>query len=218
MCAAAMSFARIRRLYYGAADPKGGAVENGVRFFASPTCHHRPEVYGGIDEKRERGAAEGVFPGAPLDRPVDPLTDARRRRVVRLAHRLVACTFFGRLRRPRFRGGRGLRRDALARRCSSRHVTAQASILAAADRRNSRQHANRSFTVSGLRARNPRPSRPAAAPSRPWPARTRWSRCRRARGRRCPAGSRRCGRNYRRDRRQDAGADRARCARRKSST
>jgi tRNA(adenine34) deaminase len=50
MCAAAMSFARIRRLYYGAADPKGGAVDNGVRFFASPTCHHRPEVYGGIRE------------------------------------------------------------------------------------------------------------------------------------------------------------------------
>jgi tRNA(adenine34) deaminase len=48
MCAAAMAFARIRRLYYGAADPKGGAVENGVRLFASPTCHHRPEVYGGI--------------------------------------------------------------------------------------------------------------------------------------------------------------------------
>jgi len=50
MCAAAISFARIRRLYYGAADPKGGAVEHGVRFFASPTCHHRPEVYGGIGE------------------------------------------------------------------------------------------------------------------------------------------------------------------------
>jgi tRNA(adenine34) deaminase len=50
MCAAAISFARIRRLYYGADDPKGGAVENGVRFFASPTCHHRPEVYGGIAE------------------------------------------------------------------------------------------------------------------------------------------------------------------------
>ena len=50
LCAAAISFARIRRLYYGAADPKGGAVENGVRFFASPTCHHRPEVYAGIAE------------------------------------------------------------------------------------------------------------------------------------------------------------------------
>src|SRR6187397_3566981 len=50
MCAAALSFARIRRLYYGAADPKGGAVDNGVRFFSSPTCHHRPEVYGGVGE------------------------------------------------------------------------------------------------------------------------------------------------------------------------
>jgi tRNA(adenine34) deaminase len=55
MCAAAISFARIRRLYYGAADPKGGAVENGVRFFASPTCHHRPELYGGMGES-EAGA------------------------------------------------------------------------------------------------------------------------------------------------------------------
>ncbi|MGH6825505.1 nucleoside deaminase [Methyloceanibacter sp.] len=52
MCAAAISFARIRRLYFGAPDPKGGAVEHGPRFFASPTCHHAPEVYGGIDEAR----------------------------------------------------------------------------------------------------------------------------------------------------------------------
>src|ERR1043166_3256654 len=50
MGAAAISFARIRRLYYGAADEKGGAVENGVRFYASPTCHHRPDVYGGIGD------------------------------------------------------------------------------------------------------------------------------------------------------------------------
>src|SRR5690349_20293744 len=50
MCAAAISFARIRRLYYGAADPKGGAVESGVRYFGSPTCHHRPDLYGGIGE------------------------------------------------------------------------------------------------------------------------------------------------------------------------
>src|SRR5947209_14693080 len=50
MCAAAMASARIRRLYYGAADPKGGAVENGIRFFTASTCHHRPEVYGGIGE------------------------------------------------------------------------------------------------------------------------------------------------------------------------
>lgn len=48
MCAGAISFARIRRLYYGAADPKGGAVESGVRFFSASTCHHRPEIYGGI--------------------------------------------------------------------------------------------------------------------------------------------------------------------------
>ncbi len=50
MCAAAIAFARIRRLYYGAADPKGGAVESGVRFFNQPSCHHVPEVYGGIAE------------------------------------------------------------------------------------------------------------------------------------------------------------------------
>ena len=50
MCAAAISFARIRRLYFGASDPKGGAVENGVRYFSSPSCLHRPEIYGGIGE------------------------------------------------------------------------------------------------------------------------------------------------------------------------
>ncbi|NML74657.1 nucleoside deaminase [Rhizobium sp. S-51] len=50
MCAAAISFARIRRLYYGAEDPKGGGVDNGVRFYAQPTCHHAPEVYAGIGE------------------------------------------------------------------------------------------------------------------------------------------------------------------------
>jgi tRNA(adenine34) deaminase len=55
MCAAAISFARIRRLYFAAADPKGGAVEHGPRFYAQPTCHHAPDVYGGI---RESEAAE----------------------------------------------------------------------------------------------------------------------------------------------------------------
>jgi len=50
MCAAAISFARIRRLYFGAWDPKGGAVESGGRFFAQPTCHHAPDVYSGIGE------------------------------------------------------------------------------------------------------------------------------------------------------------------------
>jgi len=54
MCAAAISFARIRRLYYGAADIKQGAVDNGPRFFTQPTCHHAPEVYGGIAEARAR--------------------------------------------------------------------------------------------------------------------------------------------------------------------
>jgi tRNA(adenine34) deaminase len=50
MCAGAISFARVRRLYYGAADPKGGAVESGVRFFAAPTCHHTPEIYSAVGE------------------------------------------------------------------------------------------------------------------------------------------------------------------------
>src|SRR5690606_14966756 len=50
MCAAAISFARIRRLYFGAADEKGGAVVNGARFFSSPTCHHAPDVYAGLGE------------------------------------------------------------------------------------------------------------------------------------------------------------------------
>src|SRR5204863_5860734 len=61
MCAAAISFARIRRLYYGAADPKGGAVENGVRFFSSPTCHHRPEIYGGIGESEAAALLRAFF-------------------------------------------------------------------------------------------------------------------------------------------------------------
>lgn len=61
MCAGAISFARIRRLYYGAADPKGGAVDNGVRFFASATCHHRPEVYGGIAESEASALLKDFF-------------------------------------------------------------------------------------------------------------------------------------------------------------
>jgi tRNA(adenine34) deaminase len=52
MCAAAISFARVRRLYFGAEDPKGGAVENGVRFFGDPTCHHAPDVYSGLAEQQ----------------------------------------------------------------------------------------------------------------------------------------------------------------------
>ena len=61
MCAGAISFARIRRLYYGAPDPKGGAVDNGVRFFAAPTCHHRPEVYGGIAESEASALLKEFF-------------------------------------------------------------------------------------------------------------------------------------------------------------
>lgn len=52
MCAAAISFARIRRLYYGASDEKSGGVDHGPRLYAQPACHHRPEVYGGIGEQR----------------------------------------------------------------------------------------------------------------------------------------------------------------------
>src|SRR6266481_879508 len=61
MCAAAISFARIRRLYYGAADPKGGAVDSGVRFFASPTCHHVPEVYSAVGERESAAMLREFF-------------------------------------------------------------------------------------------------------------------------------------------------------------
>ena len=61
MCAGAVAFARIRRLYYGAADPKGGAVDNGVKFFASPSCHHRPEVYGGLAEAETSALLKEFF-------------------------------------------------------------------------------------------------------------------------------------------------------------
>jgi tRNA(adenine34) deaminase len=61
MCAAAIAFARIRRLYFGAYDPKGGAVEHGPRFFDQPTCHHRPEIYGGIEEGRAAALLKRFF-------------------------------------------------------------------------------------------------------------------------------------------------------------
>ena len=63
MCAAAISFARIRRLYYGAEDPKGGAVDNGVRFYAQPTCHHAPEVYSGLNETEAADILRTFFVG-----------------------------------------------------------------------------------------------------------------------------------------------------------
>ena len=61
MCAQAISFARLRRLYYGAADPKGGGVENGARLFPQSTCHHAPEVYGGLEESRAGALLKEFF-------------------------------------------------------------------------------------------------------------------------------------------------------------
>lgn len=61
MCAAAISFSRVRRLYYGAGDPKGGAVDHGPRLFASSSCHHAPEVYGGIGERRAAALLKDFF-------------------------------------------------------------------------------------------------------------------------------------------------------------
>jgi len=61
MCAAAIAAARLRRVYYGAYDPKGGAVDHGVRFFEQPSCHHRPEIYSGIDETRAAALLRGFF-------------------------------------------------------------------------------------------------------------------------------------------------------------
>ncbi|MDD3181559.1 MAG: nucleoside deaminase [Alphaproteobacteria bacterium] len=61
MCAAAISFARIRRLVFGAYDPKGGAVEHGGRFYAQPTCHHAPEVVGGMEERKAAHLLKAFF-------------------------------------------------------------------------------------------------------------------------------------------------------------
>lgn len=61
MCAAAIGFARLRRLYFGAYDPKGGAVEHGPRLFDQPTTHHRPEIYGGIEERSAAGLLRAFF-------------------------------------------------------------------------------------------------------------------------------------------------------------
>ncbi|MDQ0316734.1 tRNA(Arg) A34 adenosine deaminase TadA [Amorphus orientalis] len=61
MCAGAISFARLRRLYFGAADPKGGGVEHGPRVFSQPTCHHAPEVYGGLGETEAASLLRDFF-------------------------------------------------------------------------------------------------------------------------------------------------------------
>ncbi|MFK0384843.1 MULTISPECIES: nucleoside deaminase [Rhizobium/Agrobacterium group] len=67
MCAAAISFARIRRLYYGAEDPKGGAVDSGVRFFNQPTCHHAPDVYSGLAERESAEILRQFFQQKRID-------------------------------------------------------------------------------------------------------------------------------------------------------
>lgn len=69
MCAAAISFARVRRVYYAAYDPKGGAVDHGPRFFAQPTCHHTPEVIGGVDEQRASELLKKFFVERRIDNP-----------------------------------------------------------------------------------------------------------------------------------------------------
>jgi tRNA(adenine34) deaminase len=61
MCASAISFARIKNLYFGAFDPKGGAVENGIKFFNSDTCNHKPDVYGGFSEKKSSDLLKSYF-------------------------------------------------------------------------------------------------------------------------------------------------------------
>jgi tRNA(adenine34) deaminase len=61
MCAGAISLARVRRLYYAASDPKGGAVDNGARFFRQPTCQHAPEVYGGLRESEAAAMLKAFF-------------------------------------------------------------------------------------------------------------------------------------------------------------
>jgi tRNA(adenine34) deaminase len=61
MCAQAISFARLRRLYFGAYDPKGGGVEHGARIFEQPSCHHRPEIVGGLEERRAAALLRAFF-------------------------------------------------------------------------------------------------------------------------------------------------------------
>jgi tRNA(adenine34) deaminase len=61
MCAAAIALARVRRLYFGAYDPKGGGVEHGAHIFDQPTCHHRPEIFGGIEERRAAALLRAFF-------------------------------------------------------------------------------------------------------------------------------------------------------------
>jgi tRNA(adenine34) deaminase len=72
MCAGAIAHARIARVYYGAPDPKGGAVEHGPRFFTQPTCHHRPEIYPGIGERESAELLRGFFAIRRRAEPIVP--------------------------------------------------------------------------------------------------------------------------------------------------
>src|SRR6185437_7052410 len=74
MCAAAISLAHVRRIYFGAYDPKGGAVEHGPRWFQQPTCLHQPEIYGGIEESHAGDLLRRFF----QDRRYSPLNQVRR--------------------------------------------------------------------------------------------------------------------------------------------
>ncbi len=67
MCAAVISFARIRRLYYGAPDPKSGGVEHGARVFSHPTCHHKPDLYPGLGEREASAILKSFFAGRRQD-------------------------------------------------------------------------------------------------------------------------------------------------------
>ncbi len=81
MCAGAISFARIRRLYYAASDPKGGGVEHGPRVFNQPTCHHAPEIYSGFREREAAALLRGFFAGRRADPPPRASVTGRHRRV-----------------------------------------------------------------------------------------------------------------------------------------
>lgn len=71
MCAGAISHSRLRRVYFGADDPKAGAVENGVRLFDQPSCHHRPEIIGGVSAARAEALLTAFFRGL-RDKPRRP--------------------------------------------------------------------------------------------------------------------------------------------------
>lgn len=76
MCAAAISFARLRRVYFGAYDPKGGAIDHGPRFFQQPTCHHAPEAYGGLGETRAASLLREFFRDRRQTADERPLTES----------------------------------------------------------------------------------------------------------------------------------------------